>query len=95
MVYERNLAVSKVMLDGKHRLFLLFEGVNSVANVFINRRSVATHKGGYTAFCVEITDRVNAGDNLLEVWASNSFRTDVLPISGDSTFRAAYTAPYT
>ncbi len=83
MVYERNLAVSKAMLDGKHRLFLLFEGVNSVANVFINRRSAATHKGGYTAFCVEITGLVNAGDNLLEVWAGNAYRTDVLPISGD------------
>lgn len=72
------------MLDmqGK-RLFLYFEGVNSVADVFVNHRSVGSHKGGYTAFCIEITHSVKPGGNLLEVYAGNAFRTDVLPISGD------------
>lgn len=83
MVYQRTLSISPEMKDGKHRLFLLFEGVNSVANVFVNYRSATTHKGGYTAFCVEITDLVSTGDNRLEVWASNAYRSDVLPISGD------------
>lgn len=81
MVYERTLTVTPDMA-GK-RLFLYFEGVNSVADVFVNRRSAGSHKGGYTAFCIEISDMVGPGDNLLEVWASNAFRTDVLPISGD------------
>lgn len=79
--YQRTLTVTEAML-GK-RLFLYFEGVNSVADIFIGHRSVATHKGGYTAFCVEITGKVHLGDNIIEVWASNAFRTDVLPISGD------------
>lgn len=79
--YERNLTVTPEMLKG--RLWLYFEGVNSTASVFINKRSVGEHKGGYTAFCLEITDAVKPGDNLLEVWASNAFRTDVLPLSGD------------
>lgn len=39
--------------------------------------------GGYTAFCTEITDQVKDGENDLEVWVSNAYRTDVLPISGD------------
>ena len=80
-VYQRNLEVTPEM-EGR-RLFLYFEGVNSVADVFMNKKTVGQHKGGYTAFCLEITDYVKAGDNLLEVWASNGFRTDVLPISGD------------
>jgi len=80
-VYNRTLTITPEM-QGK-RLFLYFEGVNSVASVFINRHIVGEHKGGYLAFCYEITDFVNQGDNLLEVWASNAFRTDVLPISGD------------
>lgn len=80
-VYNRTLTITPEMM-GK-RLFLYFEGVNSVASVFINRHIVGEHKGGYLAFCYEITDFVNQGDNLLEVWASNAFRTDVLPISGD------------
>lgn len=81
MVYERQIDITPHM-QGK-RLFLYFEGVNSVADVFVNRRSAGTHKGGYTAFCIEITGMVKPGANSLEVWASNAFRTDVLPISGD------------
>lgn len=79
MVYERKLGVT----DTTKRYFLYFEGVNSVADVFVNRKSAGRHCGGYTAFCIEITDLLYAGDNALEVWASNSYRTDVLPISGD------------
>ena len=82
MVYTRHLQVNADVLRSK-RLFLRFEGVNSVADVFVNRKTVGQHKGGYTAFCMEITDFLTAGDNVLEVWAGNAFRTDVLPISGD------------
>ena len=82
MVYSRNLQLDESATNGK-RVFLRFEGVNSVADVFVNRRTVGRHKGGYTAFCVEITDYVKAGGNDVQVWASNAFRTDVLPISGD------------
>ena len=80
-VYNRHLEVTPEMQD--KRLFLYFEGVNSVATLFLNRHLVGEHKGGYLAFCYEITDFVHPGDNLIEVWASNAFRTDVLPISGD------------
>lgn len=80
-VYTRNLEIPENFRE--NRYFLYFEGVNSVADVFISHRSAGTHKGGYTAFCLEITDLLKAGDNLLEVWASNAYRTDVLPISGD------------
>ncbi|WP_308757319.1 glycoside hydrolase family 2 TIM barrel-domain containing protein [uncultured Bacteroides sp.] len=81
MVYQRPLEIAEAK-EGK-RFFLYFEGVNSVAQVFLNRRTVGEHLGGYTAFCYEITDLVKQGENLLEVWVSNAYRTDVLPISGD------------
>lgn len=81
MVYKRNLEVGPEMKD--KRLFLYFEGVNSAADVFVNYQTVGQHLGGYTAFCLEITDFVHEGDNDLEVWVSNAYRTDILPISGD------------
>ena len=81
MVYQRPLEITDAM-KGK-RLFLYFEGVNSAAQVFLNHRTIGEHLGGYTAFCFEITDQVKEGENLLEVWASNAYRTDILPISGD------------
>ncbi len=82
MTYNLNLPLTKDRIEGK-RLFLYFHGVNSVADVFVNKRMLGEHKGGYTAFCHEITDAVREGDNLVEVWVSNAYRTDVLPISGD------------
>lgn len=81
MVYQRNLEITSAMKN--KRLFLYFEGVNSSADVFINRQTVGNHSGGYTAFCLEITDYITSGNNELEVWVSNAYRTDVLPISGD------------
>lgn len=82
MVYSREIPANEKSA-GMRRQFLYFEGVNSVADVFVNRRSVGQHKGGYTAFCMEITDFLRNGNNTIEVWASNAFRTDVLPLSGD------------
>lgn len=66
------------------RLFLRFGGVQSVADVFVNGRHVGEHRGGYTAFTLEITHRVNYGaNNQLLVEVSNSYRNDVLPLSTD------------
>jgi len=80
--YEKQLAIPAAY-RGK-RLFLRFEGANSVATVFLNQRWVGEHRGGYTAFCLEITDRVTYGqDNLLTVSVSNAATLDVLPLSGD------------
>lgn len=81
MVYKRALEVTPDMQE--KRLFLYFEGVNSVANVFVNHQTVGQHLGGYTAFCFEITDFVHSGKNALELWVSNAYRADILPINGD------------
>lgn len=81
MVYRRDLEVTPDM-QGK-RLFLYFEGVNSSATVFVNGKVAGAHKGGYTAFCFEITDHVRSGNNKLEIWVTNAYNPDILPISGD------------
>ncbi|WP_143305898.1 glycoside hydrolase family 2 protein [Chitinophaga vietnamensis] len=66
------------------RIFLFMEGANSVADVFVNKQLVTEHKGGYTAFCTEITAYLQEGrDNQLTVQVSNAYRNDVLPLSGD------------
>lgn len=79
MVYRRNLDI-----DASKRNFLYFEGANSVCDVYVNYRHAGSHKGGYTAFCLEITDLVKDGpDNLVEVWVSNAWRSDVAPLIGD------------
>ena len=57
--YERRLFVPADW-EGQ-RLYLRFEGANSVADLFVNGRHVGQHRGGYGAFVFEITDYVNYG----------------------------------
>jgi beta-galactosidase len=50
----------------------------------VNKHFVTEHKGGYTAFCVEITSFVKPGEaNQVEIQVSNAARADVLPLCGD------------
>lgn len=63
--YRRNLDVSSDMA-GK-RLFLQFDGAGHIATVYINGRELSTHRSGYTAFRVDITEAVRPGSNLIAV----------------------------
>lgn len=83
--YQRKLYV-RPEWEGK-RLFLRFEGANSVADVFINGKHVGEHRGGYSAFVFEITDCVRYGaDNQLWVRVNNGEQLDVMPLVGDFNF---------
>ncbi len=69
------------------RLFLRFEGANSVSNVFINGKHIGEHRGGYGAFVFEVTKHVNYGkDNEILVRVNNGEQLDVMPLVGDFTF---------
>lgn len=64
--YRRKLELGRE-LAGK-RLFLQFDGAGHIATVFLNGQELATHRCGYTAFRVEITEAaVLGGENLLAV----------------------------
>lgn len=66
------------------RLFVKFYGVQSVADVFVNGNHVGEHRGGATAFTLEITNKIKFGaNNALLVIVSNNCRPDVLPTSTD------------
>lgn len=69
------------------RLFLRFEGANSVTNLFINGKHVGEHRGGYGAFVFEVTDKVAYGEsNLIEARVNNGEQLDVMPLTGDFNF---------
>jgi hypothetical protein len=67
--------------DGENeRTFIRFEGVCLVADVFVNGIYLGNHKGGYSAFCFEITPYVLAGEeNTVSVRVDNAVRPDVAP----------------
>ena len=78
--YMRDLYIPSEWRD--KRLFLRFYGVQTVADVFINGDHIGEHRGGYTAFTFEITDKVRYDyDNALLVMVSNALENDVLPLS--------------
>lgn len=83
--YRKTLFVDSD-LKGK-RLFLRFEGANTVTNLFVNQKHVGEHRGGYGAFVFDITDFVDYGKtNELLVRVNNSLQLDVMPLVGDFNF---------
>ena len=55
------------------RINLDFEGVMIDCDVYINGEKLATHRGGYLGFSVDLTDRIKFGmSNLLAVRVSNA-----------------------
>lgn len=66
------------------RIFLRFGGAQSVTNLFVNGIHSGEHRGGNTAFTMEITDGVRFGAmNSLLVVVDNALRSDLLPASAE------------
>ena len=80
--YEKRIYI-KPEWEGK-RLYIRFNGANSVANLFVNGKHTGEHRGGYAAFIFEITDHVNYGkENNIWVRVNNAEQLDVMPLVGD------------
>ncbi len=62
------------------RVFVRFYAVSSVAEVYLNGEKITEHKGAYTAFDAELTDRLKYGEkNVLTVKVDSTERNDVPP----------------
>lgn len=90
-LYQRNLVCDASMKD--KRVFLKCDGVNTYAEIAVNRQYVGQHASGYTACCFEITDWLKEGDNKLTIVASNAYRTDIAPMAGDFNMYGGITRP--
>jgi len=79
--YRRELDITPE--TGK-RYFLRFEAASLVADVYLNGTKLGEHRGGFGAFCYEITGNLSAsGTNVLAVRVSNKAEPDIAPLSGD------------
>jgi len=66
--------------QNSRRYFIRFEGVCLVSDVYVNGVFIGRHKGGYSAFCYEITRQVRTGrKNGISVKVDNSMQPDVAP----------------
>jgi beta-galactosidase len=69
---------------GKKRFFIRFGAAGTVAKTYINKTLLGEHRGGFTAFCYELTNYLNYGEtNELRVEVDNTHREDLPPLSGD------------
>src|SRR5258706_2160923 len=94
--YRRHYAAPSTMMGMK--IYRQFDESSYITDVWVNGKSVGTHKGGYAAFRFDVTSAVMAGaDNVIAVKVDNSqavtpqnawiggTMADVSPISGDFT----------
>ena len=76
--YRKKLTLDPT-LAGK-RLFVQFDGAAHIATVYLNGKELATHRCGYTAFRVDITDAaVLGGENWLAVKLDTTENGEVPP----------------
>lgn len=70
-----------------NRVFIEFNGSNSITDVYVNDKYIGQHKGGYSTFRFDISDVVEFGDkNILSVKVDNAVVDDVYPQMADFTF---------
>jgi beta-galactosidase len=78
--YQKQFFMDK-KVEGK-RVFIRFDGVGSVADVYVNNKFIGEHKGSYAAFCFEITYALKYGEeNSIKVKVNNAPRKDVIPVN--------------
>ncbi len=76
--------VLEVKSEAGKRYFLRFEAASLVADVYLNGKLLGEHRGGFGAFCFEITKELSTtGPNVLAVRVDNGKAADVAPLAGD------------
>ena len=82
--YQRTLDVPTAWKS--KRVFLRFEGASLVSDAYVNGQLLGEHRGGFGAFCYELTSKLRFdGKDELRVKVSNARVEDVAPLSGDFT----------
>ncbi|MEP6260221.1 MAG: glycoside hydrolase family 2 TIM barrel-domain containing protein [Gillisia sp.] len=83
--YSKTLYVPEEWKD--KRVFLKFEGSNQITTVFVNRKKIGEHRGGYTGFVFDISNALNLGQaNEIKIEVDNAHNTDIPPLDADFNF---------
>jgi len=83
--YRRHITPD-ISLEGR-KLFLQFDGANTVTELYINGVFVGQHEGGFAAFRFDVTEFLVVGrDNVVTVKVDNAPHADIPPLSADFTF---------
>lgn len=69
--------------DAAKPVYILFEGAAQKSLVYLNGELLSNHGGGYTAFTVDATSKVKAGENDILVVCDNTEDIELIPVSSD------------
>ncbi len=73
-------------ISGK-KIFIEFEGANTVTELYVNEKLVGVHEGGYSQFRFDITEYVNLGEeNVIAVKVNNAPTDYIAPITNQGDF---------
>ncbi len=76
------------------RVFIRFGAAFLVADVYLNGEHLGTHRGGFAAFCYELTPHLKIGPfNELRVRVDNARNEEVAPLSADFTMEGGLYRP--
>ncbi|RXF71237.1 glycoside hydrolase family 2 TIM barrel-domain containing protein [Arcticibacter tournemirensis] len=85
--YKRKVKIDPGLKN--KQLFLYFDGANQQSEIFVNGKSAGSHIGGYTRFCIPISNFLNFNnpeDNEVVIKVDNRHNDDIPPLSADFTF---------
>jgi len=74
--YRRTVTLPETFSQG--RVLLHIGAADQVAEVYVNRAKIGTHRGGYEAFCFDITDALQA-ENELVIRVTDDLSDHVFP----------------
>lgn len=78
--YRKKLKLNSSYKNKK--IYIVFDGVNQIADVYANGAFAGRHKGGYTAFTIDITPfvKTDGSDNVLAVQVNNAPDMFIAPL---------------
>jgi len=84
--YKKTIELSAELKSRK--IFLYFEGGQPATEVYINKIKAGSHTGGYTAFCIPVSEFLKSTDKVAEIMVKvdNSHNANIPPLSADFTF---------
>ena len=91
--YKRWFTLSEEQAAG--RVVLHFGAVDYLCTVFINEQQAGSHQGGFSSFCLDITDRIHAGENSVAVFAFDDTADSSTPSGKQSGQYSSYGCYYT
>lgn len=62
-----------------NKYFLYFGAVNYECHVYLNGKKLGTHKGGFTPFQFDVTDKLKTGSNFVVLMVDNTRKKDEIP----------------